>query len=438
MRAELRLAGLAAAAALALAASGCGGSRGALKVGVLIDCQGVFSAISEGVLAAAELPFLERGGRPAGPKPSDGIAGAKVGGVPVEIVTGCAEITYLSQLIENVRRLVERDKVDVVVGPMLGETDGLVVRDLARRYPRVTFLLGHSRAQETTLHDPAPNVFRFAPDEAQSTAGLGAYAFHRLGWRRAAVVVADNSQAWPEAAGFIAEFCSLGGRVERIPVPRSGPGAAAARIPADADGVVALARFYGDTARFAAAYAQRGSDLGRHLLLGPDAMVFADRKTLRSLAPLLTGVVMSSFGEYQTTGSAWQAFVRRYAARFRNLAVLDNPANKPLYVDYYTSAEALARALRRSRAGGNALRNALAETAVDGPAGPVRLDPNRQAIVSTYLLRFDPASRSLLPTMKVVPNVEQSFGGYFNARTPPPSLSRPGCHRAQPPAWARG
>ena len=118
--------------------------------------------------------------------------------------------------------------------------------------------------------------------------------------------------------------------------------------------------------------------------------------------------------------------------------MLDNPANKPLYVDYYTSAEALARALGRSRAGGNALRNALAETAVDGPAGPVRLDPNRQAIVSTYLLRFDPASRSLLPTMKVVPNVEQSFGGYFNARTPPPSLSRPGCHRAQPPAWARG
>ena len=436
MRGELRLAVVAATAALALAASGCGGSRATLKVGVLIDCQGVFSAISDGVLAAAELPFLERGGRLAGPKPGDGITDAKVGGVPVKMVTGCAEVTYLSQLIENVRRLVERDRVDVVVGPMLGETDGLVLRDLARRYPRVTFLVGDSRAQETTLHDPAPNVFRFTPDEAQSTAGLGAYAFHRLGWRHAAVVVTDYSQTWPEAAGFIAEFCSLGGRVERVPAPSSGPGNAAARIPADADGVVALTRFVGDTAQFAAAYARRQRDLGQHLLLGPDALVFADRKALRGLAPLLNGVVVSSNGEYETTGSAWQAFRRRYSARFRNLAMLDSPADSPLYVDYYTAAEALARALDRSRAGGAALRRALARTAVDGPAGPVRLDRNRQAIVSTYLARFDPASPWLVPTVQVVPNVEQSFGGYFGARTPPPSLTRPGCHRATPPAWA--
>ena len=438
MRAELRLAGLAAAAALALGATGCGANHQTLKVGVLVDCHGVFAPVSEGVLAAAELPFLERGGRLGGQKPSDGIAGVKVGGVPVKIVTGCAEVTYLSQLIENVRRLVERDEVDVVVGPMLGETDGLVVRDLARRYPHVTFLVGDSRAQETTLHDPAPNVFRFTPDEAQATGGLGAYAFHRLGWRRAAVVVADSAQTWPQAAGFIAEFCSLGGQVERVPAPREGIGNAARRVPADADGVVALTRFVGDTAAFAGAYAHRQKDLARHLLLGPDALVFADRNTLRGLAPLLKGVVASSAAEYQTNGPAWRSFVRRYNARFRNLAALENPAADPLFVAYYTAGEGLARALERSRAGGLELRTALAKTSVDGPAGRVRLDANRQAIVSTYLVRFDPASPWIVPTMQVVPNVDQSFSGYFNARTPPPSLTQPGCHRATPPAWARG
>src|SRR5262245_14044608 len=194
MRAEVRLAVLVTAL---LAVAGCGGNRSTLKVGVLTDCHGTFSAYSENALAAAQLPFLERGARLTGGAPSAGIAGARVGGVNVEVVTGCAEMTYLSQLIENVRRLIERDKVDVVVGPMLGETDGLVLRDLARRYPSVTFLLGDSKAQEATLHDPAPNVFRFTADEAQSTAGLGTYAFRRLGWRRAAVVVADTGQAWP-------------------------------------------------------------------------------------------------------------------------------------------------------------------------------------------------------------------------------------------------
>ena len=63
--------------------------------------------------------------------------------MPVQVVDSCAEVTDLTALIESVRRLVERDKVDVVVGPMLGETDGVVLRDLARRYPAVTFLLGH-------------------------------------------------------------------------------------------------------------------------------------------------------------------------------------------------------------------------------------------------------------------------------------------------------
>jgi hypothetical protein len=58
--------------------------------------------------------------------------------------------------------------------------------------------------------------------------------------------------------------------------------------------------------------------------------------------------------------------------------------------------------------------------------------------VSTYLVRFDPASPWIVPTMQVVSNVDQSFSGYFNARTPPPSLAQPGCHRGTPPAWARG
>src|SRR5262245_1704158 len=109
MRAEVRLGALAAVTALTLPAAGCGRSRTTLKVGVLIDCHGIFSAYSEGVVAAAELPFVERGGRLAGQKPSDGISGANVGGVPVKIVTGCAEVGAFSELIENVRRLVERD-----------------------------------------------------------------------------------------------------------------------------------------------------------------------------------------------------------------------------------------------------------------------------------------------------------------------------------------
>ena len=34
-----------------------------------------------------------------------------------------------------------------------------------------------------------------------------------LGWRRAAVLAPDQPWGWQPAAGFVAEFCALGGEV---------------------------------------------------------------------------------------------------------------------------------------------------------------------------------------------------------------------------------
>ena len=128
MRAELRLFAVTGVTALALLAAGCGGSEQPFKIGVVVDCEGVFSALTDQVLAGAELPLLERGGRLAGRQASAGIDGPRVGGRRVEIRQGCAEIGYLTQLIENVRRLVEVDRVAVVIAPLVGNAEGLVLR----------------------------------------------------------------------------------------------------------------------------------------------------------------------------------------------------------------------------------------------------------------------------------------------------------------------
>ncbi len=53
-------------------------------------------------------------------------------------------------------------------------------------------------------------------------AGLADYAYHELGWRRAVTVtdLQNNVFNWTQSAGFIAEFCSLGGTIaKRIWVP---------------------------------------------------------------------------------------------------------------------------------------------------------------------------------------------------------------------------
>ena len=191
----------AVAGCLAIAASvaGCSSSGEVVKIGLLTDCQGPFHAYEDAQLSGGELPFLRRGARLAGAGPSGGVTPIEVAGRRVELVRGCQETGEHTQFIEDARRLVETEDVDAVVGGA-----SVVARDLARRYPDVPFVSAFSNEQEVTLRSPARNLFRFSPDYAQDAAGLGAYAYRKLRWRRAAIVAADWSPAWDGAAAFTA------------------------------------------------------------------------------------------------------------------------------------------------------------------------------------------------------------------------------------------
>ena len=76
---------------------------------------------------------------------------------------------------------------------------------------------------------------------------------------------------------------------------------------------------------------------------------------------------------------------------------------------------------------------------LDSPTGRIHLDRDRQAVVSNYLSRVvtDAKGKLMIRTLRVVPNVEQTFGGYFGARSAAPSRTDPLCRRAAPPPWAR-
>ena len=203
-----------------------------LRIGVLADCKSILGSLYAPTLASAELPLLARGGQLAGDRPEDGVHGARVGGRPVELVPACSEFLEFSVLIEETRRLVEVEHVDAVVGPV-GDGDALVLREVARRYPDVAFVVATSSPPELTLFDAAPNLFRFDADGASSAAGLGAYAYHQLGWRRAAVVLNETSQGWANADAFAAEFCALGGTIAaRVEAPFVAPDASAAEARA--------------------------------------------------------------------------------------------------------------------------------------------------------------------------------------------------------------
>ena len=137
--------------------------------------------IKIGSLATLEGPFAVLG--------QDGIRGIKLalqqwnytaGGKKIELSIMSTDATPDSAT-GAVRKLVEQDKVDIVIGPLSG-SEGIAVKDYAHTQPHVTFFNGVSAAQDTTLRNPAPNFFRFTGDGVQWMAGVGEYVVQVKGY----------------------------------------------------------------------------------------------------------------------------------------------------------------------------------------------------------------------------------------------------------------
>src|SRR5260370_6375850 len=177
----------------------------AIKIGILSDCQGDFGSFyNDDIGGALAVLAAHYGGKASGPKPQDRMTGVKIAGKDVQIVGfGCSDSTA-SKAIEETRRLVEQLGADILIGPLSGD-EGIAVANYAKTQPNKTFLNGISGAQDATLKVQAPNFFRFNPDGAQGSSGLGDYAYNTLGWRTAAVTGDDYPFPYTSNAGFIPE-----------------------------------------------------------------------------------------------------------------------------------------------------------------------------------------------------------------------------------------
>lgn len=425
---------VAAAAVVVLAASvaGCRSDDQVVRIGVLTDCQGALRGLGDAELSGAELPFLRRGAELAGTSPSGGVSAVEVGGRRVEFVQGCQETAEHTVYIEEARRLLEKEHVDVVVGGA-----SIVARELARRYPRAVFVSTFWDEQEITMRRPTANLFRFSPDYAQREAGLGAYAYHQLGWRRAAVVAGDANPGWAGAAAFTAEFCALGGRVVATVYrsPYTGtPDPVARALAAHPDGVATFLEFLDDPGTILGSLASKLHDPRRLLVWSTN---LEDQALLETLRRSLDGVVGTSWLPSSPPSAVLRDYRRRWRAAFPGL-----PAGTEDWspvIGYHNALEATLTALERVHSAnvGAGLIAELRRARLDLPGGSVTLDRNRQAVRDSYLSRVvvDGGKPTLEP-VRVVRHVDQGFAGLLSSAPPPGPHSQP-CKRATPPSWAQ-
>ena len=412
--------------------SGASSGKG-IKVGVLTTCGGPFALFEAEAFSGAKYALVkEAGATSSGPKPQDQVTGATAGGKPVSISFGCSDATP-DKAVSEARRLVENEKVDILLGPLSGD-EGIAVANYAKTQPQVTFVNGTSGAQETTLSVKAPNFFRFGGDGAQWMAGLGSYAYNDLGWRKTAILGEDYSYPYTQAAGFTAEFCGLGGQITKrvwAPLDTTDWSSYVAQLPRDVDGVLLLTGG-ANTINALKAYTSLGQQIDGHVLGGSSVL----DPTAFAVGDQLKGLTGGSPVPLGGTTPDWTSYVDGFSK------VYDKKLAASLFtVLYYDGMQAIVQGLDQVKGDLSddqaAFRKALTNLDPTFPEGKVTLDDNRNAIQPAYVVQVVDDNGELgFKVIKTIENVDQEFGGAFKAGGPAPSRTEPQCAKGPVPPWA--
>jgi branched-chain amino acid transport system substrate-binding protein len=406
---------------------------GAIKIGVLTTCGGPFATFETESLSGAKYALIkDAGGKADGQKPQDQVTGATIAGKPVAVSYGCSDATP-DKAVAEARRLVENVGVKILLGPLSGD-EGVAVANYAKSVPDVTFVNGTSAAQSTTLSVKAPNFFRFGGDGAQWMAGLGTYAYQKLGWRKVAILGEDYSYPYTQAAGFVSEFTSLGGAVTGrtwVPLTQTDWSSPVAQLPRDVDGVLLLT---GGTNTVAAekAFIQIGKDPGKFLLGGSSVM----DPTSFTVGDQLDGLTGGSPVPLGGSEQEWTSYIDGFGKAFP-----DAPGDSLFTVLYYDGMQTIIQGLEKTKGdlSGNqkAFRDALAGLNPTFPNGQVKLDANRNSVQPAYVVKIVKDGDKLgFQVVQTVPDVDQTFGGLFGADSPDPSRTEPAKATGNPPPWA--
>lgn len=379
----------------ALALPGAAMASDPIRIGLLATFEGPFTALGEDGRRGALAALADAGGRAAGREIQ----------LFIESSNGTPD-----SAVRAARKLVEQDRVQILVGPLSG-SEGLAVRDFAREHPAVAFINGSSGAQDTTLRNPAPNFYRFITDGVQWMAGLGSYAYKERGFRTVAVVGEDYSFPYAQVFGFMLEFCAAGGRVPHkswVPIGTKDFSSVIAALPENV-GAIFVSLGGADAVNFVTQYQQAG---GVAPLIAGSTTV--DQTVLATKGRVRQGLVgVPSAGPVEGSNDApeWRAFVESYR---RQPGALTAPS---LFAyAYYVGMKAALLAIEKT--GGNfgqgsaALHAALARMEFVSPTGPIRLDHNRQAIAPIFLTQVDEDGQGGLINriVRVTENVNQTMG----------------------------
>jgi branched-chain amino acid transport system substrate-binding protein len=383
------LAALVLAAGVALAAQHAAteSARGPIKVGFLVPLSGPYVQNGRDILNGFLLALDEMG--------------YTAGGRRIELIVEDDEAIPAVGLTKA-RKLVERDKVDVMAGALLSSTGYALAPYIdAVGVPMVYPVVS---ADDLTQRKRSKWIVRTGWTASQPNHLFGEYAYRVLERRRIATIALDYAFGWESVGGFQRTFEAAGGIIaQRIWAPVSVHDFAPylAQVSGDVDAVYALV-----LGRAALQFMRQYQEFGlkqRTLLIGGGTTT--DEHVLPFMGDEALGVITALHYSAALDTPANRRFAAAYRARFKKV---------PSYYSesMYSGARWLAAAAQavngrvEDRA---AFLDALRRVHVaDLPRGPMRLDEYGSPIENVYVRKVERVNGELQNTViDTFPNVSQ-------------------------------
>ena len=361
--------------------------QGPIRIGGAWPLTGTVAASGKDMLNGFEL-YLDEIKRTMSGRRVDFII-EDTGGIPANTIT-------------KARKLVERDKVHILIAGLLA-SEGYAVRDYVHRF-RVPTVMSIPAAMDLTQRLRSPYIVRTGWSSSQNSHALADYAYSKLGYRKVAVIADDYAHGHEEVGGFVRVFQDLGGCVvQKVwnPLGTADFGPYLAQLRKDVDAIYAV-EVGADAIRFMKQYQEFGLK-GRFPLIGTG--ILTDESLLRSMGDEAIGVITALQWSAALNTTAARRFVEAYKQRF---------GTDPSYYaeTLYTTGRWLDIAIRRI--GGRvedkqALLEALRKVEIfDAPRGPVKLDKYQNPVQNSYVRQVQKVGGKLQNiVIFTYPNVSQ-------------------------------
>jgi len=308
--------------------------------------------------------------------------------------------------LTKTKKLVERDRVHVVVGVILSAA-AIAMKDYLHAQQVPFIVSGAAVAEPLMMEKPSPYVFRTTFAATQGPTQLAQFVYNKLNARTATVIAGDTVGTIELVMAFARAFEAAGGKVVQeiyAPIGTTDFGPFIGRLRRDVD-VIATLVPGADGIRFIKQYEEFG--LKGKIQVVDTAPGITDLPLLPSSGPSAQGMYVSQPYVYTLDTPTNHKFVQAFRAKYGRDPGISAEAT-------YVALAALHQALQAT--GGNIedkpkFLQALRQMDLEAPRGHVRFDQYQNIITGVTINRIEKVGEQFVPVVvETIPAVDQFLG----------------------------